>query len=38
LYWWLDEDSLADLNDARQTNSTLPPKPPAIYFDKTYGQ
>jgi len=38
LYWWLDEDSLADLNDARQTDSALPPKLPAIYFDKTYGQ
>jgi len=36
LYWWLDEDSLADLQDAMQTNAALAPKPPAIYFDKLY--
>jgi len=36
LYWWLDEDSLADLSDARQSKSALPPKPAAIYFDETY--
>jgi microcin C transport system substrate-binding protein len=35
-YWWLDEDSLADLKDATQTKSTLPPKPPSIYFDEMY--
>ena len=35
-YWWLDEDSLADLKDAIQTKSTLPPKPPSIYFDEMY--
>ena len=37
-YWWLDEDSQADLKDAMQTNSALPPKPPAIFFDKMYAQ
>jgi microcin C transport system substrate-binding protein len=36
LYWWLDEDSLADLQDAMQANAALAPKPPSIYFDKFY--
>jgi microcin C transport system substrate-binding protein len=35
-YWWLDEDSLADLKDAMQTKSALPLKPPSIYFDEMY--
>ena len=35
-YWWLDQDSEADLKDAMQTNSTLAPKPPAVFFDETY--
>ena len=29
-------NSLADLQDAMQTNAALAPKPPAIYFDKLY--
>lgn len=33
-YWWFDEDSHADLNDAMKTNSSLPAKPPVIYFDQ----
>jgi microcin C transport system substrate-binding protein len=36
IYWWLDEDSLADLKDAMQANSALPPKPPAVIFDEAY--
>jgi microcin C transport system substrate-binding protein len=35
-YWWLDEDSLADLKDATQTKSALPPQPPNIYYDEMY--
>ena len=35
-YWWLDEDSVADLKDAMQTRSALAPKPPNIYFDEMY--
>ncbi|UCE50977.1 MAG: ABC transporter substrate-binding protein [Desulfobacterales bacterium] len=35
-YWWLDEDSLADLKDAMQTKSALPLKTPSIYFDDMY--
>jgi microcin C transport system substrate-binding protein len=37
-YWWLDEDSQADLKDAMQTNSALGPRPPAIFFDEMYEQ
>ena len=37
-YWWLDEDSLADLKDAMQTRSALPPKPPSIYVDEIYAE
>ncbi len=37
-YWWSDEDSIADLQDAMQANSALPPKPPAIFFDEMYAQ
>jgi microcin C transport system substrate-binding protein len=33
-YWWIDEDSLADLHDAMQTNSALPSKPPSIDVDE----
>ena len=35
-YWWLDEDSEADLKDAIQTKSPLPPKPAAIQFDEMF--
>ena len=35
-YWWQDEDALADLEDAMQSESALPPKPPAIDFDEIY--
>jgi microcin C transport system substrate-binding protein len=31
-YWWLDEDSEADLHDALMHNSILPRKKPSIYF------
>ena len=37
-YWWLDEDSLADLKDAMQNNSALGPKPPAIFFDEMFAE
>ena len=35
-YWWYDEDSAADLDDAIQTNSPLPPVEPLVVFDKTF--
>jgi microcin C transport system substrate-binding protein len=37
-YWWIDEDSMADLMDAMQTNSGLPPKPPGIDVDEIHAQ
>ena len=37
-YWWLDEDSKADLKDAMQTGTLLPPKPQAVYFDEMFQQ
>jgi microcin C transport system substrate-binding protein len=33
-YWWLDEDSEADLHDAMMNNSMLPRKKLSIYFDE----
>jgi microcin C transport system substrate-binding protein len=35
-YWWYDEDSAADLEDALDTESPLPPHPPVINFDKEF--
>jgi microcin C transport system substrate-binding protein len=35
-YWWIDEDSNADLKDAINTKATLPPKESSIYFDDIY--
>ena len=35
-YWWIDEDSKADLSDALQTNVPLMQKEPAIYFDDIF--
>ena len=35
-YWWLDEDSVADLHDAMKTKAPLPPKEPSIYFDDIF--
>jgi microcin C transport system substrate-binding protein len=35
-YWWIDEDSMADLQDAMQSNSSLPQKPPSIDVDELY--
>ena len=33
-YWWLDEDSHADLDDAMSQGVPLPPKEPEIHFDE----
>jgi len=35
-YWWLDEDSEADLKDAIQNNTSLPPRESAVYFDEAF--
>ena len=35
-YWWLDEDSEADLHDAIMNNSMLPQKELSIYFDEVF--
>jgi microcin C transport system substrate-binding protein len=37
-YWWIDEDSLADLDDALEYKSFLPQKSPHIYFDDIFGK
>jgi len=37
VYWWLDEDSVADLKDAIQNGETLAPKEPSIHFDEVFG-
>jgi microcin C transport system substrate-binding protein len=37
-YWWVDEDSAAELSDAIQMNTTLPPHPPSVWFDKVFGE
>lgn len=35
-YWWIDEDSLADLEDAVSRKLPLPQKPPSINFDDVF--
>ena len=35
-YWWIDEDSLADLKDAASAGSPLPPRPATINFDDIF--
>jgi len=35
-YWWIDEDSEADLRDAMKANTSLPPKDPVINFDEMF--
>ncbi len=35
-YWWIDEDSQADLEDAMNAGLPLPPKESAVYFDETF--
>ena len=37
-YWWIDEDSKADLKDAMQAGSPLPPRPSTIQFDEIFAQ
>ena len=37
-YWWFDEDSLADLQDAMESDTALPAKPASIHFDNMYVQ
>ncbi len=35
-YWWIDEDSRADLKDAMQNNLPLPSKEATVHFDDTF--
>jgi microcin C transport system substrate-binding protein len=35
-YWWMDEDSKADLQDAIKNKGFLPPKKSLIYFDEMF--
>jgi len=35
-YWWLDEDSEADLQDAVKNKEFLPPTESSIYFDEIF--
>ncbi|MBU1172535.1 MAG: extracellular solute-binding protein [Proteobacteria bacterium] len=35
-YWWLDLDSQADLAQAMESGTSLPPKRPAIDFDEVF--
>jgi microcin C transport system substrate-binding protein len=35
-YWWYDDDSAADLADAVETDSPLPPVEPVVTFDATF--
>jgi microcin C transport system substrate-binding protein len=37
-YWWLDEDSRADLQDAMASDTALPAKPSSIHFDEIYAE
>ncbi|MCF8069164.1 MAG: extracellular solute-binding protein [Desulfobacterales bacterium] len=37
-YWWIDEDSKADLEDAIENDLPLPPKPASVYFDREFQQ
>ena len=35
-YWWLDEDSVADLDDAMANGEALPPKPLEVRFEDVF--
>jgi microcin C transport system substrate-binding protein len=35
-YWWVDEDSTAELDDAVRMKTTLPPQSPAVRFDEVF--
>jgi microcin C transport system substrate-binding protein len=35
-YWWLDQDSVDDLEDAIQNNTPLPPRPSVVRFDDVF--
>ena len=35
-YWWIDEDSKADLKDARKSKASLPAKDPTVNFDSVF--
>ncbi len=37
-YWWLDEDSAADLAQAQIDQIALPPRDATIYFDELFAQ
>lgn len=37
-YWWLDEDSKADLADAMDIGMGLPPKDSVVHFDEKFGK
>jgi microcin C transport system substrate-binding protein len=35
-YWWYDDDSADDLEDARANGDVLPPRPDVVDFDRTF--
>ncbi len=35
-YWWLDEDSLVDLEDAMASGESLPQKPLDVKFEEVF--
>ena len=35
-YWWLDEDSAADLEHAQETGAPLPGRAPVLRFDEAF--
>lgn len=36
--WWADEDSSADLRDALENQTPLPPRPAEVHFDEAFGR
>lgn len=36
--WWADEDSAADLRDALENGTPLPPRPAEVHFDEAFGR
>jgi len=37
-YWWIDENSEAELMDAMNDGLALPPKEPAVFFDEMFAE
>ena len=35
-YWWIDEDSTADLDDAMKSRLPLPQKEPSVHFEEMF--